>query len=199
MNGAPQDNLGDGFFATLAPTFFACLESAEDRDVLQVRTHHTLRIQSAVETRLQNGVLCLTWIVRKDFRQILEWKDAAGNNGVDKVLGVIAKLLQNEDESGGLVIGDLIIHLLRKASSSIVSVLPELLRAMVQRMVSAKTATFVQSLVIPFAFLMQQERDTVLSLLENIDVNGRSGLDILIQTWCENAEVFQGFWPSRVR
>ena len=136
--------------------------------------------------------------MRKDFKQIPEWKDPAGNNGVDKVLGVIAKLLQNNDESGGLVIGDLIIHLLRRANSSIVSVLPELLQAMVQRMVSAKTATFVQSLVIPFAFLMQSERETVLSLLANMNVNGRSGLDVLIQTWCENAEVFQGFWPSRV-
>jgi len=45
---------------------------------------------------------------------------------------------------------------------------------------------------------VQDERDTVLTLLEGIDVNGRSGLDILIQTWCENAEVFQGFWPGRV-
>ena len=31
-----------------------------------------------------------------------------------------------------------------------------------------------------------------------MSVNSRSGLDILIQTWCENAETFQGFWPSRV-
>lgn len=38
-----------------------------------------------------------------------------------------------------------------------------------------------------------------MSLLEGINVDGRSGLDVLIQTWCENAEVFQGFWPSRIR
>jgi hypothetical protein len=31
-----------------------------------------------------------------------------------------------------------------------------------------------------------------------MDVQGRSGLDILIQTWCENAETFQGFWPGRI-
>jgi hypothetical protein len=37
----------------------------------------------------------------------------------------------------------------------------------------------------------------VLSLLESTDIQGRSGLDILIHTWCENAEIFQGFWPSR--
>jgi hypothetical protein len=46
--------------------------------------------------------------------------------------------------------------------------------------------------------LINNQRDTVLSLLESMNVQGRSGLDILIQTWCENAETFQGFWPSRI-
>ena len=52
--------------------------------------------------------------------------------------------------------------------------------------------------MIPFAFLINNQRDTVLSLLEPMDINGRTALDILLQTWCENAETFQGFWPSRV-
>jgi len=31
-----------------------------------------------------------------------------------------------------------------------------------------------------------------------MSIDGRPALDILIQTWCENAEIFQGFWPSRI-
>ena len=61
-----------------------------------------------------------------------------------------------------------------------------------------KFAYLDQSLVIPFAFLINNQRDSVLSLLETMNIRGRSGLDILIQTWCENAETFQGFWPSRI-
>ncbi len=58
---------------------------------------------------------------------------------------MIAKQLQGgEDESGGLVIGDLIIHLLRRAGESVLSVLPQLLEAMIRRMRTAKTATFLQ-------------------------------------------------------
>ncbi|KAF9235123.1 ARM repeat-containing protein [Melanogaster broomeanus] len=125
---------------------------------------------------LQNGVVCLTLIVRKD----------------------CAQLLQNEDESGGLVIGDLIIHVLRRASESVLPVLPELLHAMVERMLTAKTATFLQSLIIPFVFLMHNQADTVLGMLESTIVQGRTALDVLIQTWCENAETFQGFWPTRI-
>ena len=53
-------------------------------------------------------------------------------------------MLESQDESGGLQIGDLIIHLFRRAGEAILSVLPQLLQAMVSRMTSAKTATFLQ-------------------------------------------------------
>ncbi|KAL0068448.1 hypothetical protein AAF712_004526 [Marasmius tenuissimus] len=180
VRAAPEGNLGDGFFALLAPSLFKCLGDAEDRDVLQ------------------NGITCLTLIIRKDVSQLLNWRES-GSSGLDYVLRLVAKILQAEDESAGLTIGELIIHLLRRAGESVLPVLPELLQAMVGRMQSAKTATFIQSLVIPFAFLINNQRDTVLSLLEEMTIqpSGRTGLDILIQTWCENAETFQGFWQSR--
>ncbi|KAH9486456.1 Importin-9 [Psilocybe cubensis] len=169
VKGAPNNGLGDGFFNLLGPSLFACLNLAEDRDVLQV-----------------------------DCNQLLSWKDDNGRNGLDYVLSLVAQILQSQDESGGLQIGDLIIHLLRRAGEAVLPVLPQLLQAMILRMTSAKTATFLQSLVIPFAFLINNQRDTVLSLLESMNIDNRSALDILIQTWCENAETFQGFWPSRV-
>ncbi|KIY73361.1 ARM repeat-containing protein [Cylindrobasidium torrendii FP15055 ss-10] len=172
--------MGEGFFAVLAPALFKSLATVEDRDALQ------------------NGIVALTLVVRRDCNQLLNWADESGRSGLDYVLTLVAKLLQGEDESAGLTIGDLIIHLLRRAGEAVVPVLPELLRAMVNRMTSAKTASFVQSLIIPFAFLITAQRDTVLSLLETTEVQGRSGLDILIHTWCENAETFQGFWASRV-
>ncbi|KAF8844142.1 ARM repeat-containing protein [Paxillus ammoniavirescens] len=180
IRGAQDGGLGEGFFALLAPSLFGCLNNTEDRDVLQ------------------NGVVCLTVIVRKDCSQILSWSDPSGQSGLGHILKLIAKLLQNEDESGGLVIGDLIIHVLRRASEAVLPVLPELLHAMVERMLTAKTATFLQSLVIPFVFLVYNQADTALGMLESTTVQGRTALDVFIQTWCENAETFQGFWPTRI-
>lgn len=55
-----------------------------------------------------------------------------------------------------------------------------------------------QSLVVPFNFLIYNQRDTILELLESSNVEGDSGLNVFIQTLCENMETFQGFWPSRV-
>ncbi|KAF9445285.1 ARM repeat-containing protein [Macrolepiota fuliginosa MF-IS2] len=180
IRGAPESGLGEGFFSVLAPALFACLGDAEDRDVIQ------------------NGIECLTLIIRKDCNQLVSWTDSEGRNGLDYVLKLVARLLESQDEAGGLVIGDLIIHLFRRAGEAILPVLPQLLQAMVSRMRTAKTATFLQSLVSPFAFLINNQRDTILDLLESTNIGGRSGLDILIQTWCENAETFQGLWASRI-
>ncbi|KAI0756104.1 ARM repeat-containing protein [Daedaleopsis nitida] len=181
IEGAPETGLGDGFLALLLPSLFACLRTAEDRDAIQ------------------NGISCLTLVIRKDITQLIGWSDpASGQTGLDGVLQVIAKQLQGSDESGGLVIGDLIIHLLRRAGEAVLPVLPRLLEAMVGRMRTAKTATFLQSLTIPFAFLIHNQRDTVLGLLEGQTIDGTPALEILIRTWCENAETFQGFWPPRI-
>ncbi|KAG5349551.1 hypothetical protein C0989_003209 [Termitomyces sp. Mn162] len=180
IEGSPGTGLGEGFFALVAPSLFKCLGEAEDRDVLQ------------------SGISCLTAIILKDSSQLISWNDGNGRSGLDYTLTLIAKTLESPDEFGGLVIGDLIIHLLRTVGGSILPVLPQLLQAMIGRMTSAKTATFLQSLVIPFAFLINNQRDTVLSLLEGMTVAGRSGLDILVQTWCENGETFHGFWQTRI-
>ncbi|OCH92992.1 ARM repeat-containing protein [Obba rivulosa] len=182
VQGAPNTGLGAGFFDVIGPSLFEALRKVEDRDVIQ------------------SGIECLTSIIRKDVNQILNWKDpTTRQSGLECTLAVIARQLQSDNEAGGLVIGDLIIHLLRKAGDAVVPVLPELLQAMVARMQTARTATFIQSLVIPFAFLIHNgQRDTVLSLLESTNVDGRSGLEVLINTWCENAETFQGFWAIRI-
>jgi hypothetical protein len=53
----------------------------------------------------------------------------------------------------------------------------------------------VQSLIIPFAFLIYSHCHAVLDLLESSRVgeDGLSGLEVLFNTWCENAATFQGF------
>ena len=138
--------------------------------------------------------------MRKDVGQLLSWTHTDGQTGLVHVFTVIARLLQSRDESGGLVIGDLIIHLFRRAGESVLPVLPDLLQAMLVRMQTAQTATFLQSLIIPFAFLVYNHCDPVLDLLESARVGevGRVGLDVLLNTWCENAATFQGFWPTRI-
>ncbi|KAF8727515.1 ARM repeat-containing protein, partial [Rhizoctonia solani] len=181
MRGVQEGQLGQGFFDNLGPALFKAIGETEDREVIQ------------------NGIECLTLIVRKDHGQLTQWHDSTGRSGFDNVLSFLARLLQrDQNESGGLVVGDLIIHLFRRSGEQIGPVLPELLQAMVTRIDSAKTATFLQSLIVPFAFLIHTQRDNVLNLLESTSVNSKSGLEVFIHAWCENAEMLQGNWPSRI-
>ncbi|CAE6421477.1 unnamed protein product [Rhizoctonia solani] len=174
MRGVHEGQLGQGFFDNLGPALFKAIGETEDREVIQ------------------NGIECLTLIIRKDHGQLTQWHDPAGRSGLDNVLSFLARLLQrDQNESGGLVIGDLIIHLFRRSGEQIGPVLPELLQAMVTRIDSAKTATFLQSLIVPFALLIHTQRDNVLNLLESTSVNSKSGLEVFIHAWCENAEMLQ--------
>lgn len=70
---------------------------------------------------------------------------------------------------------------------------------------------YSQSLILPFAFLMNDQASVVLDLLEStltevtISEGGqthqvqRSGLEVFTRKWVEDAETFQGFWAQRVR
>jgi hypothetical protein len=70
-----------------------------------------------------------------------------GQSGLVHVLPVIARLLQSQYEFGGLVIGDLIIYLFRRAGESLLPVLPDLLKGMLVCMQNAQAMTFLQNLI----------------------------------------------------
>lgn len=133
-------------------------------------------------------------------------RDDSGRSGLELVLGAIAKILEpSQSEAGGLFVGDLVLHLIRKAGSALGPVLPNLLRAFVTRLATAQTSSFAQSLILPFAYLVHQQLDTVLDLLEGMTVPAsgtsaaRPALEVLLSSWCEHADVFQGFWQIKVR
>ena len=95
--------------------------------------------------------------------------------------------------------GDLLLHVFRRAGQHILPILPGLLHALVTRLSTALTATFSQILILPFAYLIGNQADVVLNLLQNIHIDGRSGSEILLVAWCDTADFIQGYWNNRVR
>lgn len=68
-----------------------------------------------------------------------------GGSGLDYVVKAIAHVLHpGRSESGGLFVGDLILALLRKAGDLVLPILPDLLKALMDRLALAKSATFTQ-------------------------------------------------------
>lgn len=69
----------------------------------------------------------------------------------------------------------------------------------------------LQSLILPFAYLMHEQSAVVMDLLEStsteVKVEGggeprfvvKSGLEVFTRKWVADSETFQGFWAQRVR
>ncbi|KAL9938131.1 hypothetical protein V8E36_002754 [Tilletia maclaganii] len=161
---------------------------------------------------LQYGIRALTLLIRKVPDQVLAWQDPSTNTpAINAILSVVARILSPaEAESGGLAVGDLLIALLRKAGNAVLPALPDLLQALVRRVADAQTASFSQSLILPFAYLMQEQAPVVINLLETTSVEitvpnatgsekrAVSGLEALTTKWVEDCETFQGFWAQRI-
>ncbi|PWN19599.1 ARM repeat-containing protein [Microstroma glucosiphilum] len=170
----------------------SAVQGTEDRDVLQ------------------SGISALTLLVRKSPAEVVAWRandGSAGNTAIDHFTAIISRVLLLEEESAGLKVGDLIVVLLRKVPQEMLPILPGLLDGMVRRLSKVKTASFAQSLIVPFAFLMKDQCQVVVQLLKGINVavedeEGNSqgqatGLAVLGKKWMDNAETLQGYWAQK--
>jgi hypothetical protein len=73
----------------------------------------------------------------------LRRRDEQGNNGIASIFGLLGQFLSPTfSEPAGIFVGDLIMHMFRKAGSAIGPVLPDLSRAMVERLAVAKMPSF---------------------------------------------------------
>ncbi|KAI9023057.1 armadillo-type protein [Phycomyces nitens] len=148
---------------------------------------------------LQSAQECLRRFMIKDCEHIIQWRDPTGKSGLDYVIHFVAKLLDPANsESEALFVGDLIVTLIQKAGSNIASVLPDLLNAVLVRLETTSYQPFIQSLVLVFAHLIISQQDTVLQFLTSTTINNKSGLDILMNTWCDNHDSFSGYYSLKV-
>ena len=70
--------------------------------------------------------------------------DQSGSSGIHQIFSLLARFLSPTfSESGGVFVGELIMHLFRKAGGAIGPVLPDLLRAIVERLAVAKLQSFI--------------------------------------------------------
>ncbi|KAI9193443.1 armadillo-type protein [Polychytrium aggregatum] len=149
-------------------------------------------------TIMQVGQELLKVLVSKDTHGVAHWSDGT-KSGLDYIMQFIAKLLHpTQAETAAVFVGDLISKLILKAGAELASVLPELLKAVAQRLATAQTPTFIQSLVIVFAHLIQSQLEKVVEFLDGLLVGGQKGLAILLKTWCEHYDSFQGSYALKV-
>jgi len=148
---------------------------------------------------LQSGQQCLKTFIGKDSAHLVQWRDQSGKSGLQYVVEFVANLLTpDHSESEALFVGDLIVKLIQKAGNDIGPVLPDLLNVIISRLTVSKTPSFIQSLILVFAHLINTQMETVVQFLVSVNIDGRNGLDILLPVWCENHDSFSGFYALKV-
>ncbi|KAI1914505.1 hypothetical protein LOZ12_004991 [Ophidiomyces ophidiicola] len=170
--------LPQGLIATIMPKLNRLLLTSTEPDLLPPAT------------------LAVKHMLEHDPNQFFAWHDSqTGKDAVESVLIIIDRLLgQAVEDSAAAEVGGLAAELVEKAGSDKLGpFLPQLLRAVAQRLATAEKAQFIQSLILVFARLSLVSAREVIDFLAQVDVNGHCGINVVIGKWLENAVNFAGY------
>ncbi|GES60233.1 importin beta-5 subunit [Aspergillus terreus] len=135
-------------------------------------------------------------VLAHDFNQFVNWRDPqSGKEATEVVLVIIDRLLGPAvDDNAATEVGQLAAELVEKAGSERLGpYLPQLLQAVAQRLATAQQAQFIQSLILVFARLTLISAREVVDFLAQVNINGQSGLPIVMSKWLENSVNFAGY------
>lgn len=135
-------------------------------------------------------------IISHDFAQFIAWRDPqSGKEALEVALVIIDRLLgPTVDDNAATEVGQLAAELVEKAGSERLGpYLPQLLQAVAQRLATAYSAQFVQSLILVFARLTLVSAREVVDFLAQIDLGGSNGLVVVLSKWLENSVNFAGY------
>lgn len=172
-----SDPLPEGFVSVLMPPLQNILMTAVDGSVVRPAT-------TAVSHMLNKGTT-----------QFLAWNQD-GKSSVELSLTIIDRLISSTDidESAADEVGALASSLIEKCGAEVLgSYLSALLRAVAIRLATADRIAFIQSLLMVFASLAIKAPNDVVNFLSDINIDGSSGLQVVLTKWLENTVHFAGF------
>lgn len=148
---------------------------------------------------LRPATLCVKSMIARDPAQFLAYQDHTGKSALEIALMIIDRLLgPTVDDNAAAEVGSLAAELVEKAGfEKLGPYFEQLLRAVAIRLATAEQAGFVQSLCLVFARLSLISPKEVVDFLSTIDVNGSSGLHVVMTKWLENSVHFAGFTEIR--
>lgn len=144
---------------------------------------------------LRPGSETIKFMLMHDHQQVFAWNDGLGKSGLEICLIIIDRLLNPamEDNSASEV-GGLAAELVEKAGQERLGpFLPQLLQAVATRLATAEAPPFIQSLILVFARLSLVGAQDVVAFLSQIQINGQSGLQLVLSKWLEHSVHFAGY------
>jgi hypothetical protein len=144
---------------------------------------------------IKSATMAVKNILSHAHQQLFEWRSDDGKGGLEVVLIIIDRLLsQSVNDNAAGEVGSLAAEVVEKAGSERLGpYLPQLLRAVAVRLGSAEHAPFIQSLTLVFARLSLNNASEVVEFLAGLDIDGTSGLQVVLSKWLENSINFAGY------
>ncbi|KAK1033592.1 hypothetical protein LTS16_016150 [Friedmanniomyces endolithicus] len=153
-----------------------------------------LLLGSQDEELLKSATAAVKHLLSHEPDQVFEFRDEAGKGGLEVILIIIDRLLNPAvDDNAAAEVGGLAAEVVEKAGSERLGpYLVQLLRAVAARLESANPA-FIQSLILVFARLSLNAAQDVVAFLADVQISGRSGLQVVMSKWLENSVTFAGY------
>ncbi|QSZ34585.1 hypothetical protein DSL72_006179 [Monilinia vaccinii-corymbosi] len=144
---------------------------------------------------LRPGVEAVKFMLMHDHQQVFGWHDESNRSGLEVCLIIIDRLLgPTMEDNAASEVGGLAAELVEKAGQERLGpFLEQLLKAVATRLATAEAAPFIQSLILVFARLSLVGAHDVVEFLSQIQINGQSGLQVVLSKWLEHSVNFAGF------
>ncbi|KAI2777112.1 ARM repeat-containing protein [Daldinia loculata] len=172
-----SEPLPPGFVAATLPKLSRLLMESNEGDILRP------------------GAESVKYLLAHDHEQVLNYHDENNRSGLEVCLHIIDRLLgPSIEDNAASEVGGLAAELVEKAGHERLGpFLPQLLQAVANRLASAEAAGFIQSLILVFARLSLVGARDVVDFLSTIQINGQSGLQVVLGKWLENSVNFAGY------
>lgn len=222
VEGATKEDAGR--WATRAASNLGCIDGllrpAEPEALMQINAPHILLpailgvwMELGEDREVQQKLVeSLTYLIGKAPAPTLSWEGvpatlAPANMTSTRVFlaPVLSALLDPGDttETAGLALGPFLCALIRR-EEGMMQQSSELLRALVARLQSAKTASLTHGILVPLLFLLAGSAAGVppgpdaLAALASLQVGHETGLTVVAQRWMQEAGSIHGGWARKV-
>lgn len=136
-----------------------------------------------------------------DHEQVFTYQDPNGRSGLEVCLHMVDRQLGPAlEDSAACEVGGFAAELVEKAGQERLGpFLAQLLQAVANRLATAESAAFVQSLILVFARLSLNGAQDVVDFLNSTEIHGDNGLRVVISKWLENSVHFAGYDEVRLK